>query len=372
MLTGLLGIRLILLIGKTIPTPAPYEVSTALTAVEVTNSAEVGDGFKMTFTLGKEKQRDYGLLQGGLLAPSTRVILGVLIGAVPQVLIDGVIMHHRLVPSNDPGMSTLIVKGRDISVMLDLEEKNNKYENQMDSIIVMQLIARYAKYGLIPQVTPTTDIPLMVQRIPHQHETDLKFVQRMAKRNGFVFYIEPLTFGANTAYWGPENRLGIPQPALSMNMGPSTNAIIEHFEQDALAPVKAQGAFIEPITKLTIPIPSLPSLRIPPLVTSETPALRTVLLCGTANQDAVQSALTGLATTTNAPQAVSAKGTLETVRYGHVLRARKLVGVRGVGTSYDGTYYVSRVTHVIDRSSYLQHFQLNREGTGSLLPVVRP
>ena len=28
----------------------------------------------------------------------------------------------------------------------------------------------------------------------------------MAERNGFVFYIEPLTFGVNTAYWGPENR----------------------------------------------------------------------------------------------------------------------------------------------------------------------
>lgn len=371
MLTSILGIRLILLMGKTVPLPTSYDVSSALMRLEVTNDAESGDGFQMTFTLSKDTV-DYSLLQGGSLDPFTRVIIGVLLGASPQVLIDGVIAHHQLAPSNEPGMSTLTVTGKDLSLMLDLEEKNEKYENQADFLIVTRLIANYAQYGLIPQVTPTTEVPIMLERIPRQQETDLKFIQRLSERNGFVFYIEPLTFGVNTAYWGPENRLGVPQSALTVNMGAATNVTSLSFSQDALTPVGTQGTFVEPITKISIPIPSLPSLRIPPLVAASTPAKRTVLLRNTANQSLTQAATASLAAGMSAPESVTGEGELDTVRYGNVLRARKLVGVRGVGFSYDGNYYVRRVTHTIARGEYTQKFTLSREGTGSLLPVVIP
>lgn len=78
-----------------------------------------------------------------------------------------------------------------------------------------------------------------------------------------------------------------------------------------------------------------------------------------------------MAAVTRSPDSVTAGGELDTVRYGYVLRARKLVGVRGAGWSYDGNYYVSRVSHTIKRGTYTQSFSLTREGTGALLPVVR-
>jgi hypothetical protein len=370
MFTSQLGIRLILLMGQTIPLPAPREALSALTSVEVTNDAKNGDGFQMTFTLTKDQPLDYSLLQGGALNPSTRVIIGVILGTMPQVLIDGIITHHQHAPSNDPGQSTLTVTGKDVSIMLDLEEKNEKYENQPDFLIVTRLIAGYAEYGLIPQVTPTTDVPIMLDRIPRQHETDLKFIQRMGERNGFVFYVEPLTFGVNTAYWGAPNRLSLPQPALSLGQGPSTNLKSLNFTQDALAPVNTSGTFVEPITKTAIPIPQLPSLRIPPLALSPTAALRTVLMRDTSNQNPAQAATSALAKATNAPDSVTGTGEIDSVRYGNVLRARKLVGISGVGVSYDGNYYVQRVTHSITRGDYKQSFTVSREGTGALLPVV--
>ena len=55
-----------------------------------------------------------------------------------------------------------------------------------------------------------------------------------------------------------------------------------------------------------------------------------------------------------------------------VLRARRLVGVRGAGTTFDGFYWVKQVTHTIKSGSYTQGFKLSREGTGALLPVVAP
>jgi hypothetical protein len=194
----------------------------------------------------------------------------------------------------------------------------------------------------------------------------------MARRNGYVFYIEPLTLGATTAYFGPENRLGLPQPALSVDMGAATNVNSLSFTNDALAPIGASGSFVEPITKTSIPIPPLPSLRTPPLAASPAPPRRTTLMRQTAGQNPGQAAVTALAATSRAPDAVSATGQVDTVRYGNVLRARRLVGVRGAGLKNDGLYYVRRVTHEIEAGTYTQDFTLSREGTGTLLPVVRP
>ena len=93
----------------------------------------------------------------------------------------------------------------------------------------------------------------------------------MAERNGFVFYVEPVTFGVSNAYLGPENRLGLPQPALTQDMGAATNTRSLDFSHDGLAPVGVQGGFVDPLLKLSIPIPSLPSLKIPPLALAPTP-----------------------------------------------------------------------------------------------------
>ena len=61
----------------------------------------------------------------------------------------------------------------------------------------------------------------------------------------------------------------------------------------------------------------------------------------------------------NASDSVTATGDLDTVIYGHILRARRLVGVRGAGRAYNGFYKVRSVKHMIEPgASYKQHFEL--------------
>src|SRR5260370_523673 len=252
-----LGARLQLLLGPTVPLPAPYSVVDALVSIEVTNRDVERDGFQMTFTLGKDSILDYGLLLNGYFDPPTRVIIVVIINALPQVVIDGVITSHQVIPSNKPGEYKLVVTGEDISLQLDLEEKSATFPNQPDSIIVTRLIAGYATYGLVPIVTPTTDIPIQTDRIPSQQATDLSYIQQLAERNGFVFYIEPtMVPGVNTAYWGVDNRLGVPQPALTLNMGPDTNADASiNFSFNALRPAAPQITLVQRIPQIEIPLP---------------------------------------------------------------------------------------------------------------------
>ena len=368
-----LGINLQLFLGPTVPLPAPYSVVDALVEVEVENKDQDFDGFKLTFTLGKDSLLDYGLLLSGKLDPPSRVIILAIINVRPQVLIDGFITHHQFVSSNRSCESKLYVFGKDISMKLDLEEKNKCYPNQPDSLIATRILATYATLGLVPQITPTTDVPIELDRVPSQQGTDLAFLRELASRNGFVFYVEPtMVPGINTAYWGPDNRLGIPQPALTMNMGPDTNVDSPiNFSYDALGPEDPQISIVEPLTKLAISIPVPGGLR-PPLARNPARPLRKTLRRDTANLNPAQAAQRGLASQTGSSDAVNASGEIDTLRYGQALRSRRLVGVRGVGQSYNGNYYVKMVNHRIKKGEYKQSFTLVREGLGTLVPLVVP
>lgn len=372
MFTSTLGIRLVLWIGATVPRPAPPELLLALSNVEVTNDSGAGDGFQFTLTCGRNAIGDYTFVGSDLLKPKTRVVIGVVMGAMPEALIDGVITHTQFDPGSAPGQGTFTVMGNDLSVLMDLEEKNESYENQMDSVIVGRVLAGYASHGVVPAPTATMDVPIFTERIPRQHETDLKFLQRLASRNGYVFYLEPVTFGVTKGYWGPLVRTGIPQPALSKDLGAATNVKSLNFSCDALAVTATRGFIVDPFLHMAIPIPTLPSLRVPPLAAFPAPALRTTLQRETSKKNASSAAVTTLAATMNTPDPVTANGEVDAVRYGSVLRARGLVGVRGAGRTHDGLWYVKRVTHSVSRQDYSQKFSLSREGTGTLTPVVRP
>lgn len=366
------SIHLQLLLGPTVPTPAPSSIIDALTSLEVRNNDTGRDGFQMTFSLGRESLEDYNLLLSGLLDPPARVVIVVLLGVASQVLIDGVITNHQVAPSNKPGEGSLVVTGEDISLKLDLDERKQAHKNQADSDIVRAILNQYSGEGLVPDVSSTTDRPQESQRVPMQLGTDLAYIQELARRNGFVFYVEPTAVpGISTAHWGPPDYRGAVQPALTMNMGPSTNLDSISFSFNALGPAKPRVSILDPSSRLTVNIP-VPQASRPQLSRRQAESLRTTLPTDTAHLSESQAATRGAATATASADAVTGTGQLDAVRYGRVLRARQLVDVRGAGDSYDGSYYVKQVTHRIKRGEYKESFSLTREGRGARAQVVIP
>lgn len=364
MLTGLLGIRLILKLGKSEPTPAPYSVMTALKRVQVTNDTDGNDGFQMTFSLGKDKMGDYTLLSSGVLDPDTRVVIGAVLGLSIEPLIDGVIYHQQVTSSSEPGQSTLTVTGRDISVKLSLEHKDNPHKAKSDSGVAEHIIESYGTFKIKGAVTATTETPTETVRITQQTgESDLELLRRLAERNGYVFYIEPLSMNGSVAYWGPEKRGEQVQESLKVNMGPSTNVMSLNFTEDVLSPIKVTGSRLDPETKQAVKIADQ---KVPgtPLAQKEIKASRTIVLRCVANKTPKLAENAAVAEMTNAPKPVSGTGTLDTVHYGGVLRARRGVKVAGAGRRNDGLYNVSSVTHEIEPGKYTQQFTLSREGTG--------
>ena len=58
------------------------------------------------------------------------------------------------------------------------------------------------------------------------------------------------------------------------------------------------------------------------------------------------------------------------MRYGQLLKARRLVGLRGVGEAFDGLYYVKSVTSTIKRGEFKQNFTLTRNGLISTFSTI--
>lgn len=369
----LLGLQIFLQLGPTLPLPAPFPVVDALRAVEVRMGHGGRDGFQLTFAVGRDALVDASLVASGIFEPPSRVVVTLIVGGRPEVLIDGVVTDLQYAVSPEPGGSTLHVTGEDLTVMMDLEDQSRAFEARPDSVIVLELLAPYAaRYQLVPAVTPTADVPLPTERTPTQQGTDLAHLRHLAERNGFIFYVEPIAPGVSRAYWGPDAPAGLPQPAINVGATshrPTEGPLQGRFE--ALGPAEPVVSITEPTTGVSIPIP-IPALAAIPPTGRPAPALRRTLARTTAGLSPAQAALEGVAAAARGGDPVRVSGEIDGARYGGVLRSRRLVGVRGMGLTWDGYYTVEQVTHRLAPGEYKQSFTLKRGGFLSLTPVVRP
>jgi hypothetical protein len=354
----------------------PQEVVDSLTSVQVTTAAGRPSGFQLSFAVSKRSLIESTLLPSGYFDPKRRVVIVAVPNGAPTVLIDGVITRQELTPSNDPGGSTLTLTGEDLTLIMDLKEERMCFPGMPAEARVAAICLKYALYGIVPLTIPSIlmDVPNPTQKIPIQSASDLQYIRALAAEAGYVFYIDPGPLpGANIAYWGPEVRVGLPQPALSVNMDAASNVETLSFSFDGTARTQYTVDIVEPNTKMTIgvPVPNIGLLR-PPLALRPAVALREAPLPDTSALNSIRAALYGLSQTASSADAITGQGTLDVLRYGHVLKARGLVSVRGAGLAYDGLYYCSSVTHNIKRGEYKQSFTLARDGLIPLTPTVNP
>lgn len=368
------GIHLTLLMGPVAAVPVPRELTEALVSAQVTTSAGQRSGFQLEFVFGKTATIGRALLPAGFFDPGIRVILIATVNSLPTVLMDGIITRQEVAPSSEPGRSKLTLTGEDVSVLMDLIDMTGiPYPAMPPEARVALIVAKYAMFGLIPLVIPSifVDVPIPTNEIPSHQGNDLEYIKKLADDAGYVFYLEPGPApGANIAYWGPEIRIGIPQPALNVNFDAHTNVESLTFSQDGLAREQPFIFVHEPTTHLNIPVP-IPNISLlrPPLAARPALALRFKQL-ETSHLPPLRAALRGLAHAGQSSDAVTGSGSLNVLRYGRILKARQLVGVRGASPAFDGLYYVKSVTHTLRAGEYKQSFTLGREGLVSLLPTV--
>jgi hypothetical protein len=343
-------------------------------SAEVTPGEQGPIGFQLTFNVGRYGTADlpdYKLLRSEELKPFNRIILTVSFSVEEEVLVDGYITDQQLNPGNEPGTSTLTLTGEDVSVLMDLvqgEAQAYPDRKSYDEIVreVLRPYDELIQESLWDIKEAREEVPSnRNQSTPHKavNYTDRMYVQELAQRNAYVFYVTPgPKVGSNGAYWGPPKREKEPKP-LSVNMGPSTNVEYIDFRFDAMAPAKV--IFTDERGKAET-LQDLSAAR-PPLAKNPTELRRMVFLGQTGGLKPSQVKARAQALMDKSlDDAVTATGELDAVRYGGLLKPRRIVELRGAGHTYNGTYYVKSVSHSIRKGEYKQRFILTREGTGSL------
>lgn len=379
MFQGLFSNHLTLLAGQGLPRPVAAAWLEHWRSAEIAVSDRERSGFELIFDAPRAGGliSDFPILKDPALKAGSRVIAVATLGLMPQVLIDGIIETSEFLPSEGEGPARLKLRGKDLLTVMDRVEREAVHPAQGPGEIAALTILSYAAQGLVPLVIPpvTADRPNPVQTIPAQRATDLAYLTELARRHDHIFTLIPGPIpGQSTAYWGPLPRLGLPQKAISTDMGPQTNVTALAFEAAEAGAASVSGQVQDPASGAAVPVVSTLPLR-PPLAASPsalapTAGRRLFRTEGAPSGGQAMGEAQAQADATS--DTLTVTGDLDTWAYGAVLAPRGLVGLRGAGLAHDGFYYVRSVIHKIARGSWVQSFTLNREGLGTTTPVVRP
>jgi hypothetical protein len=272
----------------------------------------------------------------------------------------------RVTPRFHPsrGQSVLELQGMDAAVKMDREEKLKAWAGMKDSDVATQVLQTY---GFTPEVEATETVHEEALSTIIQRETDLQFLNRLARRNGFACWME-----GTTAHFGPLPADEEPQPVLAYNFGDETNLRSFTATVDALAPALVSMHQLDPVTREVLSAEVTEPER--EALGSLDPAAMLGAGIDPGKVFVAKAPATGLPEMTALATGVfherawlvSAEGEVDSAAYGAVLKPRGVVAIKGVGETFSGVYYVSFVRHTLSHGGYSQFFRARRD---ALLPT---
>lgn len=279
-------------------------------------------------------------------------------------LMSGYITHVRPEFDPDPAQCALEIWGMDGSVLMDRQEKLKAWPNKKDSDIAAEI---FNLYGLTPAVEDTAVVHDEAVSTILQRETDIKFLKRLAFRNGFECYVE----GATGYFQAPPVDTP-PQPVLAAHFGAETTLDRISLAVNALAPAAVTLFQVDPLNKEVLETTADSSRQTILGAVKANDLLAPGMAPGQVYVDV--NATTGLPEMTALGQElfhqaawfVTAEGEINANQYGHVLKPRRPVTIKGIGETYSGVYYVAHVTHTFIPDGYSQFFRAKRN---ALMPT---
>lgn len=302
---------------------------------------------------------DFPLLTSDVLGPESELAVMVMVGMIPSFLVFGPVMRQEIAVHNGVSGSTLEVVGGDLSIGMDREDKAKIWSNVTDSLAVITVLAQYK---LVPDVTQTTTLHTELKHVLVQRETDLRFVRRLARRNGFWFWITSEAPAVNVAHF-KRPTFGSTDVELKLN-GPEVNVERVDIEWNTERPVKASLKQLNLIDKSVIdgtvpqsPLTGLADQGLADVVSETRQAHLAVPVDDSGDLTARSEAML-----IDAGWFVSARLTTRLSLLKKLVRAHTVVELSGVGSRHSGKYVVSRVVHDIDPQDHVMTIDLLRNG----------
>ena len=328
--------------------------------VDVDESVDVADVFALRLAVVTGPDGAWRHVDDDRLAIWRRFTVEAGYPDATETIIDGYVTDVE-VYLTDGGQPYLEIAGMDATAQMDLEEKQLAWPNKQDHEIAQAVFDRYG-LSYVVEVTeaPHTEAVSTVL----QTETDIRFLRRLAARNGFECYVK----GA-TGFFRAPNLQESPQKLLALACGDEANLVEARVRVDGTPATAPQIRRVDPITKRaeTEQLPATPRRR---LGRRSLAALRDglpdgrVLLRRQAPASSSEMKARLRTAYEGADRFVTLEGEIDSRSYQAVLRAGRLVTVKGIGRRHSGLYYVSRVRHEFTADGYIQRFEAYRNGLG--------
>jgi hypothetical protein len=325
-----------------------------LVELQVEESLEVADAATLVARLEADAGGEWTSILDPLLTPSTPVVAQVSRGDVTYRF-EGRATEASWTIAPE-GASRLSVTAVDRTVDLDLEEKVVAWPGSSDSAIAETILS---SYGFATDVEKTPDGPDPDVHVVLQRGSDLAFLRELATKWGFATFLEA-TESRIVGHFGSIDPLADPQGELSLGFGPDAQKLTATANF-----VEGRRVKVSRIPALSDAAQSADSAGDDQAQGSHTlGGVATVLLTPDDVAGEVDPASTAEALARRSAFGVELTVELDTERVGFLLRARKPVLVRGLGSELSGRWLVQRVRHVVTLERHRQQVTLVRNALG--------
>jgi phage protein D len=252
------------------------------------------------------------------------------------------------------------VRGADSSVAMDREAKAAIWSDVSDSAAVSAIVAGYS---YVPDVDSTTGAHAEAKHALVQRESDLRFVRRLARRNGLRFWVTGTPEGIETAHFKSPPIDAAAASDLTINLASPTVETLD-IAWDVERPTSAVARDVDLNAAEDIdgsvtasPLPPLAAIGLDAIAT----ATRSVQISAPVDaagdlQARSEAALIDAGFFVR----VTCRTTLHAL--GVVVRPFTIVNLRGAGRRHSGRYLCAGVRHVIDAAEHRMEIDLLRNG----------
>lgn len=306
---------------------------------------------------------DLPLLTSSKLDPGK--VLSVLIpcGEGMHCIVKGPIVGQEVQVINGGAGSSIDVRGADTTSAMDRETRAAVWPDVTDSAAVTSLLT---PYSYVTDIEDTKSAHPLDKHALVQRDTDLGFVRRLARRNGYSFWVTCDERGVETAHFRRPVLEGDPQAVLSVNVeNPSVDALNLSWELDSPTSVVGVQLDLNTLKEIDGSVGQTPQSI---LGGAGQKSISGISHSGHFNapvDDAGDLKARGEGALIDADWFLHASCEASLERLGTVARAYTVVEVRGLGSRYSGHYFVAAVRHTIDATSHSMHLELVRNGWGS-------
>jgi phage protein D len=319
--------------------------------------------YRIRYDIDISPEGDFALLTDARLDAGSELAVIAPLAGKNHYLVKGPVTGQLVHYLHGGGGSYVEVSGADSSVAMDRETKAVLWTDVTDSDAVSTIVGQY---GYTPDVSSTQAGHFEQKHSLVQRNSDLRFVRQLARRNGFLFWIDWDESGVETAHFKRPPLDGEPVLNLDINLGTNNLAALD-LQWDVERPTSVVAAQLNLNDKSTIE-GDVDKSPLDPLGTSSladiTGDTRSVHLVAPVD-DSGDLHSRGEGALIEAGWFVRATCQSSVNALGAVVRPNTLVNLRGVGKRHSGKYYVASVRHVIDSTAHLMDLELIRNGWGN-------